>query len=314
LRLSSAIRASAWAVVAAGVAAPIVRRRVRLPPPAVPAIAGLAPVALCVAVRRSRMRDFATCALQMWAYVYAYKTPHDDPAAQAARAHVDYPLAVDRVLGLGETPTLRLQRALGRPAEIRPFDKPLVWTHWMWFMVPHGALLYLLLRRPQQFERGAVMMYAAFDLGAIVYHLAPTAPPWWATDGEGEASGRGQAHEPVVRRMMAEYGEQFWRDRWGPLYSVLGGNPLAAMPSLHFATSVMAAHLLREAGPLQGALGWTYAATLGFALVYLGEHYVVDLLAGLALTEGVRALAPRAAPLAHRVSAGIQALEARASA
>ena len=57
------------------------------------------------------------------------------------------------------------------------------------------------------------------------------------------------------------------------------------MPSLHFATSLMAAHLLREAGPLPGAVGWTYAVTLGFALVYLGEHYVVDLLAGAALTE-----------------------------
>ena len=35
--------------------------------------------------------------------------------------------------------------------------------------------------------------------------------------------------------------------RWAGLYDVLGGNPLAAMPSLHFATSLMAAHLLGEA-------------------------------------------------------------------
>ena len=97
---------------------------------------------------------------------------------------------------------------------------------------------------------------------------------------------------PPVRRMMVEYGEQFWKHRWGPLYSVLGGNPLAAMPSLHFATSVNAAHLLAESGRVEGAVGWTYALTLGLALVYLGEHYVVDLLAGLALTESVRALAP----------------------
>jgi len=48
--------------------------------------------------------------------------------------------------------------------------------------------------------------------------------------------------------MMVEYGEHFWGDGWGPLYSVLGGNPLAAMPSLHFATTLMAALLLAEAG------------------------------------------------------------------
>jgi hypothetical protein len=31
---------------------------------------------------------------------------------------------------------------------------------------------------------------------------------------------------------------------------------------------------------------------LGFALVYLGEHYVIDLLAGATLAEGVRRAAP----------------------
>src|SRR5258708_31734722 len=91
-----------------------------------------------------------------------------------------------------------------------------------------------------------------------------------------------------MRRIMVEHGEAFWRERWGPLYSFLGGNPLAAMPSLHFATSVMAALVLSDIGPVEGAIGWTYALTLGFALVHLGEHYVVDLVAGAALTAAVR--------------------------
>ena len=79
---------------------------------------------------------------------------------------------------------------------------------------------------------------------------------------------------------------------WSPLYGFLGGNPLAAMPSLHFATSVMAARMLAETGRAAGAAGWTYAGVLGFALVYLGEHYVVDLAAGAALAESVRRLGP----------------------
>ena len=65
--------------------------------------------------------------------------------------------------------------------------------------------------------------------------------------------------------MMIEYGEQFWGSRWGGLYDVLGGNPLAAMPSLHFATSLMAARLLSEVDPVAGAVGWTYAGTLALA-------------------------------------------------
>ena len=113
---------------------------------------------------------------------------------------------------------------------------------------------------------------------------------------------------------MREHGQAVWKGAWGPLYDVLGGNPLAAMPSLHFATSVMAAHVLSDAGPAHGALGWAYAGTLGFALVYLGEHYVIDLVAGLALAEGVRRQGHRAAPVLRAVNRTIQQLEARAHA
>lgn len=305
--LSRAIRATAWGVVAAGVAAPIVRKRVSAPAALVQAVAYAAPFGLCVATRRSRARDVATCGLQMWAYVAAYKTPHDDEQAQARRVHVGYPIVLDRALGLGELPSLRLQRALARPDRWRALDRVLVWAHWAWFMVPHASLGYVMARRPERFSRAAVMTYAVFDLGAIVYWVLPTAPPWYATEAERRAHG-----EPQVRRMMVEYGESFWKDGWGPLYSVFGGNPLAAMPSLHFATSVMAAGLLSEVGRVPGAVGWGYAAVLGFALVYLGEHYVVDLLAGLGLTLAVRRYGPRAAPALERVGRTVAWLEERA--
>jgi membrane-associated phospholipid phosphatase len=305
------MRATAWGIVAAGVAAPLLRKRVPAPKVLTQAVAYGAPLGLSVAVRRSRARDVGVCALQMWAYVAAYKSPHDDPAEQERRVHVAYPIVADRVLGLGELPSARLQRALSRRGpegvQWRPLDRVLVWAHWSWFIVPHGSLLYLLLRHREHFPRAAVMTYAVFNTGAIFYWLAPTAPPWWVDVGAEPA-----ATSAPVRRMMVEYGEFFWRDGWGSLYSVFGGNPLAAMPSLHFATSVMAALLLAEASPIAGALGFAYAATLGFALVYLGEHYVVDLLGGVALTGAVRRCGPRAGPLLERVGRALAALEARA--
>lgn len=267
-----------------------------------------APIALCIATPRTRARDVGACALQMWAYLAAYEMPHDDPEALEKRVHIDYPVDVDRVIGLGTPPTLRLQRLLSAPGEMRPFEKVLVWTHWLWFIVPHATTAYVLIRRRERFGRTAALTYAVFDLGALVYWLVPTAPPWYAAQ-----KGRlGDGRTPQVRRMMIEYGEQFWKHRWGPLYSVLGGNPLAAMPSLHFATSVNAAHLLGEVGRVEGAIGWTYALTLGLALVYLGEHYVIDLLAGLALTEGVRTLAPVAGPYVRRAASVVEGIEARA--
>jgi hypothetical protein len=308
VRRPRAIRAAAATVLAAGVAAPLVRRRLSLPRPLVGTAAAAAPFALCVLVPRSRARDAGVVGLQMLAYLWGYEAPNDDPERLASRVRVDYPVRFDRRLGRGTPPTLRLQRALGTPGSFAPWEKALVWSHWMWFFFPHGTVAYVLVRHRERFPLAAAQVYATFDIGLIGYWALPTAPPWFAAARGLFEDGR----TPVVRRMMVEYGEQFWRSGWGPLYGVLAGNPLAAMPSLHFATSVTAAHVLRRTGRLAGTLGWAYTATLGVALVYLGEHYVVDLLAGLALAELVRAGTPAAAPLAARVSRGVQLLEARA--
>lgn len=302
---SRTIRAVAWGVVATGVAVPLLRRRLRLPVPVVTVASAAAPFALCVALPRTRARDVGTCTLQMWAYLAHYEMPHDHPERLEARVMVDYPVRVDRVLGLGELPGVRLQRLLARPGPLRVPEQALVWCHWLWFFVPHGTAAWFLLRRPERFDRAALHTYAVFDLGLIGYWALPTAPPWYAA-----AQGRA----PEMRRMMVEHGETFWKHRWGPLYGLLAGNPLAAMPSLHFATSVMAARLLAEEGRTLGAVGWTYAGALGFALVYLGEHYAVDLLAGLALAEGVRRGAGRAGPVLRAVGRRVAALERAARA
>jgi hypothetical protein len=265
-------------------------------------LAWQSPVSFAWSLPRTRARDAAIYALQMWAYVAHYEMPNDDPDALRARVRVRYPIRVDTALGLGVPPTIRLQRALGRYGEVRAHDKFLSGVHWSWFFVPHGSIVYVLLFHRPRFERSAAQMAAVFDLGAIAYQVVPTAPPWWAG---------GNGYIPHVRRIMVEAGKDVWGRHWEPLYDSLGTNPFAAMPSLHFATSVMAARVLADTGPVAGALGWAYTATLGFALVYLGEHYVADLIAGFALAEGVRRATPRVGPAIHSIQQAIQRLEPR---
>ena len=300
LRTSSALRTIALGAVAVGVAAPLVRRRLKLRPLVVSALSWQAPIALALARPRTPWRDAGIYALQMWAYIAHYEMPNDDPERLLSRLRVDYPIHADSRLCRGIAPTVRLQRALGRPDEVRRHDLVLAWVHWSWFIVPHGTSAYILLRHRPHFTRAACMMAAVFDLGLVGYWTVPSAPTWWAAK-----NGR----LPSVRRIMVEVGEHFWGRLWRPLYDFLGGNPFAAMPSLHFATSVMAAHVLTDVGPMQAVLGWGYALALGFALVYLGEHYVVDLIAGLALAEGVRGLAPAAERVLLPAARAFQRLE-----
>lgn len=273
--------------------------------------AALAPAALTVAAPRSRWRDAGVVLLQMWAYLAAYEMPHDDPEALHARVHVLYPVQVDSAIGLGQIPTQRLQHWFTRTDEIRRFERALVWSHWVWFAVPHATVAYIYMRRHDKFPSAAARMYAVFDLGALVYWTLPTAPPWYAAQ-QGELGAVEEGKQPV-RRIMREYGEDYWGRRWNDIYDVLGGNPLAAMPSLHFATSLMGATLLSEVDPVAGTVGWAYAGTLGFALVYLGEHYLLDLIAGAALVGVVRAGAGPAGGSARRLVRTLDRLNALAS-
>jgi PAP2 superfamily len=298
----SGLRRLALIAAALGAAAPPLRRRLNLPKPVTSVLAWQAPVSFAWSLPRTRARDAAIYALQMWAYVAHYEMPNDDPDALRARVRVRYPIRIDTALGLGVPPTIRLQRALGRYGEVRAHDKFLSSVHWSWFFVPHGSMVYVLLFHRPRFERSAAQMAAVFDIGAVAYQVIPTAPPWWAGSN---------GYIPHVRRIMVEAGKDVWGRHWEPLYDSLGTNPFAAMPSLHFATSVMAARVLAETGPLAGALGWAYTVTLGFALVYLGEHYAADLIAGFALAEGVRRATPRVGPAIRSVQQAIQRLEPR---
>ncbi|HTT94582.1 MAG TPA: phosphatase PAP2 family protein [Solirubrobacterales bacterium] len=289
------------AAVGAAIALPLVRRRLRIPGPVTLAVAASGPLAVAVLGPRTRKRDVALFAMQMWAFTVVHEMPYDDPEALRRRLYTRYPIAIDSTIGLGRLPGARLQNLLEGRRGAKALDHFLTVTHWLWFFEPYVVLSWILVRHPQRFPRAARQMAAVFDTGALGYWALPTAPPWWASE-------QGLTEEPV-RRIMVEVGEPLWGDLWGPLYKALGGNPWAAMPSLHFATSVAAATSLSEASPEEGALGWGYALTLGFGLVYLGEHYVTDLLAGAGLVAAVRRADPAFAPAVGAVSAVIQRLE-----
>jgi hypothetical protein len=299
--LRKAVRAGAAGAIGAAIAVPLLRRRARIPAPVTVAACAAGPLGLAVLRPRSHKRDVALYALQMWAFTMVHELPYDDPERLRARLRIRYPIVADRAIGLGRLPNVRLQRALAGRRGVGALDRFLTWVHWLWFIEPYAALLYILLRHPDRFPRAARRLAAVFDAGCAVYFAAPTAPPWWASE-------QGHSGEEV-RRIMEEVGKETWKGAWPAMYKALGGNPWAAMPSLHFATSVSAAISLAGTGRGAGAVGWSYALTLGFALVYLGEHYVTDLAAAAALVAAVQRGEALGEPVVEAVNRGLQSLE-----
>ena len=244
-------------------------------------IAFTAPAAIAAGFRRSRGRDAAVWAAQMWAYKASFEMPNDCEDRLRRRAHLDYPLALDRLIGAGTPLGQRLQRRLRRRGQLSVLDKAMSFFYWTWEAEPHLAMGWIRWRAPEGFAAAAGRLAATFDLTLVAYWALPTAPPWWVSEKTGRMNGE-------VRRVMSEVASWVKREP-NPTEGdhEIGANPFAAMPSDHFASAAMTAILLAERDARLGVLGYCYAATLGFALVYLGEHYVTDLLAGAALALAV---------------------------
>jgi membrane-associated phospholipid phosphatase len=213
----------------------------------------------------------------MWAYKVLFELPSEPTWRARPRVHIDYPIAADRMLCGGEPLPLRVQQALRSPAADRVFSV----IYLTWDAAPHAVLAWLLWRRPERFARAALQLGATIDLTLLGYWLVPTAPPWWAAQVGGRMDGR--VHRVFTETRRVARGEPRYDG-----HDSRGANPWAAMPSDHFGSSAMLAMLLAELGPAPAALGWSYAAALGTALAYLGEHYATDMVAGFALALAIR--------------------------
>ena len=118
--------------------------------------------------------------------------------------------------------------------------------------------------------------YISINFGALlVYIVYPMAPPWMASE------------DGYIRELIPRLTGRGWRDLGlGRFDLVLQGvgNPVAAMPSLHAGITFLVAMygIWRLRTPLRWLLV-LYPIAMSTALVYYGEHYVVDVLAGALL-------------------------------
>jgi membrane-associated phospholipid phosphatase len=292
------VRAIGAGAVPAAVALTQLRQRLHLRPPAAVAIAAFAPLGAIAATRpRSRTRYICAGAAYMWLFKVTWELPFDDREKLRRRVRVDYAIRIDNALGGGMPPSQRLQRALRTPGRVSLFDKAVTLVYGSWFL-PHLLLAYVLVRHERYIPRAAGRLAAAYHLTTPFYWLVPTAPPWYASQQHGRMDGE---VERVVQAVLCNvFDRPPPEDPDGP------GNPWGSMPSDHISSAAITAMGLSEMGAVYGAVGWTYVAAASFAVVYLGEHYVVDVLVGLAVAELVRRVEPHAAPYVRAIAHALE--------
>jgi membrane-associated phospholipid phosphatase len=195
----------------------------------------------------------------------------------------DYVIRLEERLFFGHVPTMWLQEHFFSPASLGPLDWLTVQVHWSYFFVPHLALLLVWLFRRELLPRYIFLVLGTFYAGLVLYFLVPTVPPWLAAD-YGSLYG--------VERVMDYVGHRLEPGTYQKMYDSLGvPNPVAAMPSLHMGVTFAVYLFARQVANrwLSRAL-LLYVVAMGFSLVYMGEHYTIDLLVGIGCASFVYAM------------------------
>ncbi|MDP8968280.1 MAG: phosphatase PAP2 family protein [Actinomycetota bacterium] len=302
-RGSRASRVRPWflAYAAGVVALSGSRRRLGLPRPPMVPLATTVPMAVGAAFPRGRLQHAATWAAYVWLFKVAWEIPYDDPEKLGRHLRLHYPIRIDAAIGAGTPPGVRLQRALRDPARLTALDYALTAVYHAGWLAPHAVLGWLLLRHPERVPRVAGRLAGTYHLTTLGYWYLPTAPPWWASEREGLMNGEIQHVGREVRHAIAtKLGSS--RDAGDDFMEL--GNPWGSMPSDAIPGAVVTARSLAQINPAAGAAAWGGTALLAFSVVYLGEHYVTDVIAGLALAEAVWRAEPAMLPLV-RIGLGV---------
>jgi membrane-associated phospholipid phosphatase len=192
-----------------------------------------------------------------------------------------YPIAAEQALFFGSIPTVWLQERFYTFAQIGAMEAMTIMVYLTYFVFPHIVIFAAWRLDKKSFPVYAAGIVGTVYLGLIVSVLVPTAPPWLA----------GQTGDsPHVFRVLEDISQEVTPGTYALAYDVAGPNDVAAMPSLHAAIPAVIAMIAwsRVRKPLAVA-AWLYVVAMGFSLVYLGEHYVVDVLAGVGVAVVIAA-------------------------
>ncbi len=184
----------------------------------------------------------------------------------------------------GRLPSALLQEWFYRTGAVDGYDYGWTIVYLSFFVVPHLTAVLLLWRNRSLFWHYLLATAILFALALMGFFVIPTSPPWLIT----EAAPKAEFAEiwRITHTVLSGLDLPFQlfnmgQGESGHISEVrLEPNAIAAMPSIHFASTALIVFPARRAGRLWAGVATIYATLMGIALVYLGEHYVLDIVVG----------------------------------
>ncbi len=191
--------------------------------------------------------------------------------------------SIESALFDGTLPAQRLQDRFHDPQHLQAHDLALALVHASFFVVPFLVGLALWWKRRPMFMVYGRATAVAFGFGLLGFVLAPTAPPWLS---EPESVTR--VTTGVLSALFpGESGPSAQDPRLG-----FEPNHIAALPSVHVAAAVLVflawrrtispspGTALAPLAALAALAALAYPLAMTVAVVYLGEHFILDAVLG----------------------------------
>lgn len=214
--------------------------------------------------------------------------------------HVADVIGIERALFGGVLPTAWLQDLLAPAEGVGIAALVATILYMLHFALPVVTGFVLWIRDRALYHDYLVAFILLSFAGFVTFLLLPVAPPWWAAE-RGFLDG--PSGEPVLRYLKPEAFSALAETLGFPngtevtTYIFYGINPnaVAAFPSLHAAYPFLSFLVLRNAFGRIAWLALLYAIAVWWAIVFLADHYVVDVLGGIGYAWAAYLVAPRLA-------------------
>ena len=201
------------------------------------------------------VRELAIIAGAYWAYMYTRSLVFHD-FEDIAFANANAIISLEKSMGLFWEPGWQAWAISNSKAVVVFFDWAYIFTFWP-IILTAGFVLYWVDRQRYRFYRNVVLISFAFAI--VGFMLFPLAPPRMISD--------------YFVDTIKVFGPTFYASReFANFY-----NPYAAMPSLHFAWTVMFGILFfRSSNGWLKALGVLYPVLTLAAITITANHYLMD--------------------------------------
>jgi membrane-associated phospholipid phosphatase len=159
-------------------------------------------------------------------------------------------------------------------------------TYLAWVPGVVAAIAYLFVRaRPKALELSVAFLVANLA-GWAIWFLYPAAPPWYVDQyGTGPAVMNAASSAAGLSRLDTLVGLPIASSVYSQSAYIFG-----AMPSLHVAYATLVAWVSFPLGGKLRLASLVFATSMAFSAIYLRHHYILDVIAGVALAVPVALL------------------------